>query len=74
MARQRKELSLEEIDEALGEAEEPSAAVKDHHLRLDLAEALKQLKSKERAAILLCCQNGLSHEEAAGFWIVRSAR
>ena len=65
VARQRKELSLEEIDEASDEAEEPSAAAKDHHLRLDLTEALKQLKSKERAAILLCCQNGLSHEEAA---------
>ncbi len=34
-------------------------------LRLDLTEALKRLNSSERAAILLCCQNGLSHEEAA---------
>ncbi len=34
-------------------------------LRLDLTEALQRLNSSERAAILLCCQNGLSHEEAA---------
>jgi len=34
-------------------------------LRLDLTEALKRITSEERAAILLCCQNGLSHEEAA---------
>jgi RNA polymerase sigma-70 factor (ECF subfamily) len=34
-------------------------------LRLDLTEALKGLHSGERAAIVLCCQNGLTHEEAA---------
>jgi RNA polymerase sigma-70 factor (ECF subfamily) len=34
-------------------------------LRLDLTEAIKRLNSNERAAIVLCCQNGLSHEEAA---------
>jgi RNA polymerase sigma-70 factor (ECF subfamily) len=32
---------------------------------MDLNEALKSLNSAERAAIVLCCQNGLSHEEAA---------
>jgi len=32
---------------------------------MDLTEALKVLNSNERSAILLCCQNGLSHEEAA---------
>jgi len=37
----------------------------DSSLRLDLTEALKHIGSDERAAILLCCQNGLSHEEAA---------
>jgi RNA polymerase sigma-70 factor, ECF subfamily len=34
-------------------------------LRLDLTEALKRLNSNERAAVVLCCQNGLSHDEAA---------
>ena len=34
-------------------------------LCLDLTEALKLLSPAERAAIILCCQNGLSHEEAA---------
>ncbi len=34
-------------------------------LRLDLAEALSALGDDERAAILLCCQQGLSHQEAA---------
>ncbi|MGI8967278.1 MAG: RNA polymerase sigma factor [Limisphaerales bacterium] len=32
---------------------------------MDLDEAMKQLTSAERAAIVLCGQNGLSHEEAA---------
>jgi RNA polymerase sigma-70 factor (ECF subfamily) len=60
-ARKRKELSLDDADNL---PEEP-AAVRDHPLRLDLTEALKLLNSNERAAVLLCCQNGLSHEEAA---------
>jgi DNA-directed RNA polymerase specialized sigma24 family protein len=30
-----------------------------------LTEALKVLTSAERAAVVLCCQNGLSHDEAA---------
>ena len=34
-------------------------------LKLDLAQAMKQLKEQERAAISLCYQKGLSHEEAA---------
>ena len=33
-------------------------------LRLDLEEAMKSLEPDERAAILLCGQQGLSHEEA----------
>jgi RNA polymerase sigma-70 factor (ECF subfamily) len=32
---------------------------------MDLTEAMKLLTAPERAAIILCCQNGLSHEEAA---------
>jgi RNA polymerase sigma-70 factor, ECF subfamily len=61
--RRRKELALEEIEDA----PEPqiSGANFNSDLQLDLTEALKVLNSDERAAILLCCQNGLSHEEAA---------
>ena len=64
MARQRKELALEDIEESPPDAV-PSAADSHNPLRLDLTEALKELSSGERAAIVLCCQNGLSHEEAA---------
>jgi RNA polymerase sigma factor (sigma-70 family) len=63
MTRRRKELLLEEID-GLPESQQPSSAP-NSHLRLDLTDALKVLNSNERAAILLCCQNGLSHDEAA---------
>src|ERR1700710_929878 len=59
-ARQRKELALEDLAELPPESETLSAAA-NSHLRLDLTEALKQLNSNERAAVLLCCQNGLSH-------------
>jgi RNA polymerase sigma-70 factor (ECF subfamily) len=52
------------VDESPVKLEEPAAA-HDSHLRLDLTEALKLLNSNERAAVVLCCQNGLSHEEAA---------
>ena len=64
VARQRKELSLEEVEESPPELETKSDAA-NANLRLDLTEALKRLNSNERAAILLCCQNSLSHEEAA---------
>jgi RNA polymerase sigma-70 factor (ECF subfamily) len=60
-ARKRKELALDDVENL---PEEP-AAVAHPELRLDLTEAMKVLSSSERAAILLCCQNGLSHEEAA---------
>jgi RNA polymerase sigma factor (sigma-70 family) len=63
-ARKRKELSLEEIEELPPESSQP-AANSNSNLRLDLTEALKLLNSGERAAIVLCCQNSLSHEEAA---------
>lgn len=64
VARQRKELAVADIDDALPE---PAQAAGDtrRDLRLDLTEALQQLHSNERAAVVLCCQNGLSHEEAA---------
>ena len=61
--RQRKELLLEP-DQQRTEPE-TRAADSNTHLRLDLTEALNLLNSPERAAIVLCCQNGLSHEEAA---------
>ena len=60
-ARRRKELTV--LDEAEEPAEEPVPAADG--IRLDLTEAIKRLNSNERAAIVLCCQNGLSHEEAA---------
>jgi RNA polymerase sigma factor (sigma-70 family) len=62
-SRSKKELAFDDFD-ALPELQ---AAPTDSNtrLRLDLTEALKRISSEERAAILLCCQNGLSHEEAA---------
>lgn len=63
-ARKRREFALEDLGEPPPEAQE-SAASSTSHLRMDLAEALKTLTSAERAAVVLCCQNGLSHEEAA---------
>lgn len=61
-ARKRKEFALEEVEEM---PVEEFVNGRDSHLRLDLTEALKVLNSNERSAVLLCCQNGLSHEEAA---------
>jgi len=63
-ARRRKELALEDMADLPPEPGEPSA-VPNSNLRLDLTEAFKLLNSDERAAVILCCQNGLSHEEAA---------
>ena len=61
-ARKRKELVG--IDEAQLEAEEDPQTV-DPALKHDLMHALQLLPLHERSAILLCCQNGLSHDEAA---------
>jgi RNA polymerase sigma factor (sigma-70 family) len=61
-ARRRKELALEDA----GDLPEEPVAGRDAGLRMDLTEAMKGLNSNERAAVVLCCQNGLSHEEAAG--------
>jgi RNA polymerase sigma-70 factor (ECF subfamily) len=60
-ARRRKELTL---DDAENLPEEPATAI-NPELHLDLTEALKRLNSNERTAVVLCCQNDLSHEEAA---------
>ncbi|HXC98919.1 MAG TPA: sigma-70 family RNA polymerase sigma factor [Verrucomicrobiae bacterium] len=59
--RRRKELALEDADNLPNEP----ATARDGLLRLDLTEALKRLSSNERAAVVLCCQNGLSHEEVS---------
>ena len=61
-ARKRKELVG--IDEAQLEAEQDPQTV-DPALRHDLMQALQLLPLHERTAIVLCCQNGLSHDEAA---------
>ena len=61
-ARKRKELVG--IDETQLEAEHDPHTV-DHALRHDLAQALQLLPWHERTAVLLCCQNGLSHDEAS---------
>jgi RNA polymerase sigma factor (sigma-70 family) len=64
VARQRKELALEDVEEPAAEPAKFTAGSRSD-LRLDLTEALKELHSSEQAAIVLCCQNGLTHEEAA---------
>jgi len=61
-ARRRKELVG--IDEAQWQAEVDPRPV-DAGLRHDLMNALSQLPLHERSAVILCCQNGLSHDEAA---------
>jgi len=61
-ARRRKEFVG--IDEER-QQQEPDPRVRDPALRHDLMYALSLLPLHERSAILLCCQNGLSHDEAA---------
>lgn len=61
-ARRRKELVG--IDETQLEAEQDPQTV-DPALRQDLMQALRLLPLHERSAVLLCCQNGLSHDEAS---------
>lgn len=61
-ARRRKELVG--IDETQLEAEQDPQTV-DPALRHDLARALQLLPLHERTAVVLCCQNGLSHDEAS---------
>lgn len=61
-ARRRKELvGIDE--EQLQNKQDPQVA--DPGLRHDLMHALNLLPLSERTAVLLCCQNGLSHDEAA---------
>ncbi len=61
-ARKRKELVG--IDEEQLEREHDPQTV-DPALRHDLMHALNLLPLHERTAVVLCCQNGLSHDEAA---------
>ena len=61
-ARRRKELVG--INEEQWQAREDPQTV-DPALRHDLMQALNLLPLPERTAIILCCQNGLSHDEAA---------
>jgi RNA polymerase sigma factor (sigma-70 family) len=61
-ARKRKELVG--VDEELLQAERDPQTV-DPGLRHDLMHALNLLPLHERTAVVLCCQNGLSHDEAA---------
>jgi RNA polymerase sigma factor (sigma-70 family) len=63
-SRLKKEMAFDDFDTAPPEPQ-IDGADSASRLRLDLTEALKRISSDERAAILLCCQNGLSHEEAA---------
>jgi RNA polymerase sigma factor (sigma-70 family) len=60
--RRRKELVG--VDENQQQAEMDPQVV-DPGLRHDLMYALSLLPLHERSAIVLCCQNGLSHDEAA---------
>jgi RNA polymerase sigma factor (sigma-70 family) len=62
-ARKRKEFVG--IDESALELQADPQTT-DPALKHDLMRALQLLPLHERSAILLCCQNGLSHEEAAG--------
>jgi len=73
-ARKRKEELLGDRDETLGEAEGDDAMVggSAHHdhagtsaLKLDLERAMAVLTEGERAAIVQCYHNDLTHEEAA---------
>ena len=61
-ARRRKEFVG--VDETQWQSELDPQTV-DPGLRHDLMHALSLLPLPERSAILLCCQNGLSHDEAA---------
>ena len=61
-ARKRKEL-VGVDDEQLQAEQDPQTV--DAGLRHDLMHALSLLPLHERTAVVLCCQNGLSHDEAS---------
>ncbi|HET9418121.1 MAG TPA: sigma-70 family RNA polymerase sigma factor [Chthoniobacterales bacterium] len=60
----RKRRELVGVDEKQLERERDPQTV-DPALRHDLMHALSLLPLHERTAVVLCCQNGLSHDEAA---------
>ena len=61
-ARKRKELvGIDE--EQLERQSDPQTT--DAGLRYDLMSALQTLPLHEQSAVMLCCQNGLSHDEAS---------
>ncbi len=62
-ARRRAETCCQDIEETARQPGGSPATAED--LRMDLQEAMKHLSDGERAAIGLCCQQGLTHEEAA---------
>ena len=65
-ARKRTEwLAADLADENVVDESETPVPAPDPALRMDLSAALQRLNTLERAAILLCCQNGFSHDEAA---------
>ncbi len=61
-ARKRTELVGIDEEHLAGEADPQTV---DAGLRHDLMSALAQLPLPERTAVVLCCQNGLSHDEAS---------
>lgn len=61
-ARRRKELVGIDDEQQQREADPQTV---DPALRHDLMYALNLLPLHERTAVLLCCQNGLSHDEAS---------
>lgn len=61
-ARRRKEL-VGVDEELLQQRQDPQTV--DAGLKHDLMHALSLLPLHERTAVVLCCQNGLSHDEAA---------
>lgn len=69
-ARKRKEALLGDADATLADEDEPRGEGSDDttrmaNLRLDMTQALALLSEGERAAIVQCYHNDLSHEEAA---------
>ncbi|MEO8485546.1 MAG: RNA polymerase sigma factor [Betaproteobacteria bacterium] len=71
-ARKRKEVLLGDTDQAVADddaADAPGGGTPDHAggaaLRIDMERALGVLSPAERAAIVQCYHNDLSHEEAA---------
>jgi RNA polymerase sigma-70 factor (ECF subfamily) len=60
----RKKKELVGIDESQWQREIDPQTV-DPGLKHDLMHALNLLPLHERTAVVLCCQNGLSHDEAA---------